>query len=220
MRRHTNKTKKSAANSFSGSFDTSGNMFSFSGSSGRDCIDMAEDDHCREWVAVPVTSSIEAVVCRCGTYKVTDHMFRGADALDAVATEVSAAVAADYDTFDRELVLTVAPPADGNILFDLSQPTNIVDKVVELRVAVDPAGTRPDPETWPAVLAEEKRLPSLRLRVYNRGAYTAYLTTVGATSGAKFEGVSKQIGVRAGESLVLTYSPVRKEWRVNMSAEA
>ena len=214
----TNKTKKSAANSFSGSFDTSGNMFSFSGSSGRDCIDMGEDDHCREWAAVPITSSIEVIVCRCGTYKVTDAMFK-AGALDApLTTSTDPAVLAPlYDDFVRELVLTVAPPADGNILFDLSQPTNVVDKVVAARVVAE---ARPDPETWPAVLADAKRLPSLRLRVYNRGAYTAYLTTVGVDSGAKFEGVSKQIGVRAGESLVLTYSPVRKEWRVNMSAEA
>lgn len=209
-------TKKSAANSFSGSFDTSGNAFSFSGSNNRDRIDCCDEDPCKEWVAVPVTSSIEAVVCRCGTYKLTDAMFRDGVAFNAAADTTPTAV--KYNTLNREAVMTVAPSADGNILFDISQPTDFCDKVYAARVAT---AALPDPAVWPAVLAEATyAVGTLRLRVYNRGAYTAYLTTANVASGAKFEGISKQIGVRAGESLVLTYSPVRKEWRVNMSAEA
>jgi hypothetical protein len=224
-----NPRNASAACGLSGSFETSGDGFNFSGSSmscrRKECC---TDCKCVEYGTIGVAEERDLFICRCGTYKIHELFFTKEDdyrvntesELEAIELGTYP-VSGDFVDLKYSLNIFVSDCVDGNILLDLNRVVDYVDATHKAHTGSLPGKKWPDPSEWPSILnldlAHDYRVGVARLNVFNRGPYTVYLTCKDAESGAKFEGVSAQIGCRAGEGLSLLYTPVAKKWIVKTS---
>jgi hypothetical protein len=131
--------------------------------------------------------------------------------------------AMDQITTDIEVLVNVR--AESGVVIDVHELSSFADGLYKVQVKGLAAPPYAYPNTtpvktphadFPHSLGNTKARPAKpRVTVINKSVFPAYITAGPEDcDNRKFEGVSNQIGTRAGERMCLEYDPVVKTWLV------